>query len=152
MVKWSLQIPTWKNWYKAITKNISYTNESVQKALDYLSDCTRICKDISDKKDLTFDRLPISDDDLIAGFHYFQFKKFFDGNINDFEETYIMDVLLHYFQMGYAKFNNQWENVYENFQSQFQKRNSNFQKGIKLAQQKNDHLKVFTKLYKDYIN
>ena len=54
MVKWSLQLPTWKNYFKAITKNISYTVESQEKSYYYLVDCHEIAKEVCDKLDLDF--------------------------------------------------------------------------------------------------
>ena len=70
MVKWSLQLPTWKNYFKAITKNISYTVESQEKSYYYLVDCHDIAKEVCDELDLEFDRLPISPEfnNLLDGF------------------------------------------------------------------------------------
>ena len=62
MVKWSLQIPSWKNYFKAIAKKISYTKESQEKANDYLLDCESIAKEVCEELNLEFDRLPISDE------------------------------------------------------------------------------------------
>ena len=152
MVKWSLQIPSWKNYFKAITKKISYTRESQEKANDYLFDCDRIAKEVCEELDLEFDRLPISDDSKIAALHYFQFKKFYDGNHEEFEETYLMDVIARYYNVGYGQFVKEWENVYENFLSLISKRDKDFKEGLKLAQKKNsDKLNLFKKLYKEYL-
>lgn len=152
MVKWSLQLPTWKNYFKAITKNISYTVESQEKSYYYLVDCHDIAKEVCDELDLEFDRLPISDDPKIAALHYFQLKKFYNGNHQDFEETYIMDVIANFYNVGYGKFVKEWEVVYENFISMITDRNKEFKEGLKLAQKKNtDKLKLFRKLYKEYL-
>ena len=152
MVKWSLQIPSWKNYFKAIAKKISYTKESQEKANDYLLDCESIAKEVCEELDLEFDRLPISDDAKIAALHYFQFKKFYNGNHEEFEETYLMDVMVNYYHVGYQKFAKEWENVYENFLSLISNRNKDFKEGLKLAQKKNsDKLKLFRKLYKEYL-
>jgi len=152
MVKWSLQIPTWKNYFKALTKNISYTNKSNQKSEEYLLECESIARDVCEELGLEFDRLPISDDAKIAALHYFQFKKFYDGNHEDFEETYIMQIILSYHHVGYRQFVKEWEVVYENFISLISNRNKDFKEGLKLAQKKNtDKLKLFKKLYKEYL-
>jgi len=152
MVKWSLQLPTWKNYFKAITKDISYSSESSKKADKHLLDCEDIARDVCDELDLEFDRLPISDDPKIAALHYFQFKKFYDGNHEEFEETYVMQIILGYYNVGYREFVKEWEVVYENFISIIRDRNKEFKEGLKLAQKKNtDKLKLFRKLYKEYL-
>ena len=46
----------------------------------------------------------------------------------------------------------EWANVYENFLSLISSRNKDFEEGLKLAQKKNsDKLKLFRKLYKEYL-
>ena len=46
----------------------------------------------------------------------------------------------------------EWANVYENFLSLISSRNKDFKEGLKLAQKKNsDKLKLFRKLYKEYL-
>ena len=115
-------------------------------------DCHDIAKEVCDELDLEFDRLPISDDPKITALHYFQFKKFYNGNHQDFEETYIMDVIANFYNVGYGKFVKEWEVVYENFISIISNRNKEFKEGLKLAQKKNtDKLKLFRKLYKQYL-
>lgn len=152
MVKLSLQIPSWKAFFKAVSGKISYTRNSQQKANDYLLDCETIAKEVCEDLNLEFDRLPISDDSKIAALHYFQFKKFYDGNHNDFEEVYIMDIVANYYNLGNGRVVKEWENVYENFISLISKRNEEFKEGLKLAQKKNiDKLKLFEKLYKEYL-
>ena len=54
--------------------------------------------------------------------------------------------------MGHADFKKEWEIVYENFISMISYRDKEFKEGLKLAQKKNtDKLKLFRKLYKEYL-
>ena len=63
-----------------------------------------------------------------------------------------MDVMVNYYHVGYRQFVKEWENVYENFLSLISSRNKDFKEGLKLAQKKNsDKLKLFRKLYKEYL-
>ena len=152
MVKWSLQGRVLANTFKALTKRVSYSPASSKKADDHLFDCEIIAKEVCKEMDLEFDRLPISDDSKIAALHYFQFKKFYDGNHEDFENTYVMQIILGFHSMGHADFKKEWEIVYENFISMISYRDKEFKEGLKLAQKKNtDKLKLFRKLYKEYL-
>ena len=149
MVKWSLQIPTWKNWFKAVSGNISYTAESAAKSVDFLYECESICKEVCEDKGIEFDRLLISELPILSGFYYFQFKKNFDGKINDFEETYLMDILLQWHN-HYGEFNDQWQSVYENFAKHFTERPPQFNEGMIISQKKNaDPLKSFKLILED---
>jgi hypothetical protein len=63
-----------------------------------------------------------------------------------------MDVMVNHYHVGYRQFVKEWENVYENFLSLISKRDKDFKEGLKLAQKKNsDKLKLFKKLYKEYL-
>ena len=139
-----------ENYFKALTKNISYSNKSNQKSEEYLLECESIARDVCEELGLEFDRLPISDDAKIAALHYFQFKKFYDGNHEDFEETYVMQIILSYHHVGYRQFVKEWEVVYENFISLISNRNKDFKEGLKLAQKKIqinlNYLKNFIKI------
>ena len=113
MVKFFLQ--TWKNYFKAVSKNISYSSTSLINSSNYLTRVEEIAREVCESKNMEFERLPIADDEKIAGFHYVQFKKNFDGKSNDFEEVYLMEVIAGFYNISYGQFNKAWEDIYKNF-------------------------------------
>lgn len=148
----------WKNYFKAITRKISYTEKAAEKGYDYLIDCTLIAKKICKRNDMDFDRLPISDDEKIAGFHYFQFKKYFDGEPKDFEEVFIMDVIGKYHYQGFRGGKHQFDPnhgpIFDKFLKFCVERPKKFTEGVKYAQKKikdKDELDKFEDLYKEFI-
>ena len=150
MVKFFLQ--TWKNYFKAVSKNISYSSTSLINSSNYLDRVEEIAREVCESKNMEFERLPIADDEKIAGFHYVQFKKNFDGKSNDFEEVYLMEVIAGFYNISYGQFNKAWEDIYKNFTRLSSTRPKNFQDGVKIAQVKNiDKYDQFKKLYEEYL-
>ena len=151
MVKFFLQ--TWKNYFKAVSKNISYTGTSLINSSNYLARVEEIARKVCESKNMEFERLPIADDEKIAGFHYVQFKKNFDGESNDFEDVYLMEVIAGFHNISYGQFNKAWEDIYKNFTKLSSTRPKDFQDGVKIAQIKDaDKYEQFKSPYEEYLN
>ena len=150
MVKFFLQ--TWKNYFKAVSKNISYSGTSLSNSSNYLARVEDIAREVCKSKNMEFERLPIADDEKIAGFHYVQFKKNFDGKPNDFEDVYLMEVIAGFYNISYGQFNKAWEDIYKNFKNLCSNRTKDFQDGVKIAQIKDvDKYDQFKMLFDEYL-
>ena len=142
----------WENFFRSLAKNISYSGNSLKNSGNYLSKVEEIAIKICEENNMEFERIPIADDEKIAGFHYIQFKNFFDGEPNDFEDVYLMEVFALFYHYNYGRFNIGWRNVYKNFVRLSSIRSKKFQDGIKIAQIKNkDKFVQFKKLYEEYL-
>ena len=77
MIKFFLQ--KLESGIKDLSGGNSFSQKSLDEADDYLWDVYNIQKEIHKEHDLSFpDSTRIFDDEIINGYHYFNFKKFYD--------------------------------------------------------------------------
>ena len=86
---------------KDLSGNNSFSDESVKNSEDYLWDMYNEQKEIHKDNNLgpCYNHY-VFDDDTINGYHYFHFKKNYDGNPEEFLDFYILKVF-YFFQKKY---------------------------------------------------
>ena len=140
MVKFFLQ--KFESGIKDLSGGNSFSQKSLDEADDYLWDVYNIQKEIHKEHDLSFpDNTRIFDDEMINGYHYFNFKKLYDGNPEEFLDFYILKI---FYKIFYVKGPNTYvdgmDKKYSFYKNCFIGRSDKFEKGIKLAEK--DYKKI----------
>lgn len=147
----NLFVTTWKNYFKVLAKKLTYSKKAVEKGVDYLIDCEHEAINICEDKKIQFERLPISETDRFSGFHYFNFKKIYDGQPKDFEEAFIMEICLDYYKKDF-NYDPEWEDTYNNLISHASRKTLGFREGLKIAQKKDkSNMAKFKQMFKNYL-
>jgi len=118
--------------YKDLSNNKSFSEKSVEKSVDYLWDIYNCARDIHKDKSLeTCYPKHIFLSDTLNGYHYFHFKKNYDGNPEEFLDFYILKVFNFHFENTYQDL----DHIYLLYKNNFLKRSKTFEDGIKLAEE-----------------
>ena len=123
--------------YKDLSNNKSFSEKSVEKSVDYLWDIYNCARNIHRNNSLETRHIFLND--AFNGYHYFHFKKNYDGNPEEFLDFYILKVFYFHFEHSYQDLND----MYLLYKNNFLKRSKNFENGISLAEEDfNDDLKI----------
>tara|TARA_B100000242_G_scaffold29760_1_gene17891 strand:- start:38 stop:574 length:537 start_codon:yes stop_codon:yes gene_type:complete len=140
MIKFFLQ--KFESGIKDLSGGNSFSQKSIEKADDYLWDVYNEQKEIHRNNGLDIpDYTLIFDDEIINGYHYFHFKKFYDGDPEEFLEFYILKIFFKTFYVGsHNRYVDGMDKKYKFYKRCFLSRSDKFEKGIKLAEK--DHKKI----------
>ena len=137
MIKFFLQ--KLESGIKDLSDGNSFSQESIEKADEYLWDVYTVQKEIHRSNGLGIpDSTLIFDHEIINGYHYFYFKKFYDGDPEEFLEFYILKIFYKTFYVAsHDKYVDGMDKKYKFYKRCFLSRSDKFEKGIKLAEK--DH-------------
>lgn len=120
--------------FKDLSGNNSFSDESIKNSEDYLWDMYNEQKEIHKDNNLgPCYKHYVFDDDTINGYHYFHFKRFYDGNPDEFLDIYILKIFYCHFQLPNGKYSESMDEKYLFYKDCFLKRSKEFENGIKLA-------------------